>query len=67
MDADFGDIYKFHKEGGNAITMVCAVKHFTIPYGVVELGADGVIERIQEKTGDELPHQHGRMWWSPGD
>ena len=49
VDADFGDIYKFHKEGGNAITMVCAVKHFTIPYGVVELGADGVIERIQEK------------------
>ena len=35
VDADFGDIYKFHKEGGNAITMVCAVKHFTIPYGVV--------------------------------
>ena len=29
--------------------MVCAVKHFTIPYGVVELGGDGDISGITEK------------------
>ena len=49
IDADFGDIYQYHKEKGNVITMVCAVKHFTIPYGVVELGGDGDISGITEK------------------
>lgn len=49
IDADFGDIYKFHKERGNLITMVCAVKHFTIPYGVIKLGGAGEITEVTEK------------------
>lgn len=49
IDADFGDIYKFHKKNDNAITMVCAVKHFTIPYGVIEMGENGDIADIKEK------------------
>ena len=36
-------------EKGNVITMVCAVKHFTIPYGVVELGENGSIAAMREK------------------
>ena len=38
LDVDFGDIYEYHKKNGNLITMVCAFKHYTVPYGVVELG-----------------------------
>ena len=49
LDADFGDIYAYHKRQGNLITMVCAFKHYTVPYGVVELGADGGIAAMQEK------------------
>ena len=49
IDADFGDVYRYHKENGNAITMVCAVKHFTIPYGVIELSDEGGISKITEK------------------
>lgn len=49
IDADFGDVYDFHRRQGNKITMVCAVKHFTIPYGVVELADDGQIRAMQEK------------------
>ena len=49
IDVDFGDVYESHKEQGNAITMICAVKHFTIPYGVVELGADGELSGVTEK------------------
>jgi NDP-sugar pyrophosphorylase family protein len=40
---------KFHRENGNTITMVCAYKNLTIPYGVVEMGLNGTIERMQEK------------------
>ncbi|MBU3806325.1 MAG: NTP transferase domain-containing protein [Candidatus Fournierella pullistercoris] len=49
LDADYGDIAAYHKEKGNLITMVCAVKHFTVPYGVIELGQDGSIESMREK------------------
>lgn len=49
IDADLADLYGAHKEQGNTITMVCAVKHFTIPYGVVELGDTGELCAIAEK------------------
>lgn len=49
IDADYGDIYKYHKANNNIITMVCAFKHFTIPYGVIELDNHGGIKEITEK------------------
>lgn len=49
IDADFGDIYNYHKKSGNLITMVCAFKHFTVPYGVITLGEQGGIQSMQEK------------------
>ncbi len=49
IDADYGDIYKHHKEKNNIITMVCAVKNFTIPYGVIQLKENGEIDNIKEK------------------
>ena len=49
LDVDFGDVYAYHKRQGNLITMVCAFKHYTVPYGVVELGHDGGIAAMREK------------------
>lgn len=49
IDADYNDIWKFHKQQGNIITVVCAFKHVTIPYGVFTLGEDGEIKDITEK------------------
>lgn len=49
IDADFGDICDFHKRSGNLITVVCAFKHLTIPYGVIELGDEGEIKKVTEK------------------
>ena len=49
ITSDFEKILKFHKENNNKITMVCANKKMVIPYGVVETGKDGIIERIKEK------------------
>ena len=49
IDADYNDIYKFHKKQGNIITVVCAFKHVTIPYGVFTLGDNGEIKDITEK------------------
>lgn len=47
--ANYDSIYRFHKENHNAITMICAYKNLVIPYGVIDMGIDGKIERIEEK------------------
>lgn len=49
LTANYESMVKFHKENGNVITMICAYKNINIPYGVVEMGANGVIEGMKEK------------------
>ena len=46
---DYEKLLRFHRESGSAVTMVCAEKHVTIPYGVVETGEGGVITAMREK------------------
>lgn len=47
--SNYDSIVRFHKSNNNAVTMVCAYKNFTIPYGVINMGINGSIESMQEK------------------
>lgn len=47
--ADYADIYRYHKEAGNMITIVTAMKNDVIPYGVVHSKENGEVESMQEK------------------
>lgn len=49
IDQDFRDVYEYHKENKNDITMITAVKNFHIPYGVIETGEDGLMTGLKEK------------------
>lgn len=49
LTANYEHIVKFHRENGNAITMICAKKNMNIPYGVVETDSNGLIRSIKEK------------------
>lgn len=49
IDESFFDIYKTHKNSGNLITMIVALKQFHIPYGIVETGDNGCIKSLSEK------------------
>ncbi len=49
LTANYESMLKFHKEHGNIITMVCAYKNINIPYGVVEMGEQGIIKSMKEK------------------
>lgn len=49
VNADYIDMYEYHKKCKNLITVVCVVKNMLIPYGVISLGDDGAIEQINEK------------------
>lgn len=47
--ADYSDIYKYHLESKNVITMVSALKNFQVPYGVLHTGDNGTLESMEEK------------------
>ena len=49
IKADYSDIYRFHTNKNNDITVVASTKQFHIPYGICELNRNGSLERIQEK------------------
>ncbi len=49
LTANYERIMEFHREQKNVITMVCAYKNMTLPYGTVEMGVNGVIESMKEK------------------
>lgn len=43
IDDDLAKAYRQHVESENLITMVCSLKNFTIPYGVVNVGENGMV------------------------
>ena len=49
LNIDYGDVLEYHRSHKNLITMICAYKHYTVPYGVVEMGENGTIEEMREK------------------
>lgn len=49
LTSNYERILEFHRENGNAITMVCAYKNLDIPYGIVDIGVNGSIIKMQEK------------------
>lgn len=49
IDANYSDIYNYHKSSNNIATIVCAVKNTQLPYGVVSTTESGRITGIKEK------------------
>lgn len=49
IDQDMRDVYDYHHENHNDLTIVTAVKSLRIPYGVVETGEDGLMTALKEK------------------
>lgn len=49
IHADYNDIYKYHVESGNELTIVSALKNIVVPYGVIHSSENGTIESMEEK------------------
>jgi dTDP-glucose pyrophosphorylase len=49
IDQDYRDVYAYHTENRNDLTIVTAVKSFRIPYGVIETGENGLMTALKEK------------------
>lgn len=54
-EQDYRDVYDYHIENHNDLTIVTMVKSFRIPYGVIETGEDGLMVSLSEKP--ELTYQ----------
>ena len=54
-EQDYRDVYDYHVENHNDLTIVTMVKTFKIPYGVIETGEDGLMTSLSEKP--ELTYQ----------
>jgi NDP-sugar pyrophosphorylase family protein len=46
---DLAEVYKYHKENKNDITIVAALKRYQIPYGTLESGMNGILTSLSEK------------------
>lgn len=49
IEEDYAKMYKQHISNNNVVTMICSLKNFIIPYGVVEIGENGCIDIMKEK------------------
>ena len=48
-EQDYRDVWDYHVQNHNDMTIVTMVKSFKIPYGVIETGADGLMTALKEK------------------
>lgn len=48
-EQDYRDVYDYHVNNNNDMTVVTMVKSFKIPYGVIKTGKDGLLVSLTEK------------------
>lgn len=49
IEQDYSEILQYHRENKNEITIIAALKHFPIAYGIVETGDNGSLKGLVEK------------------
>ena len=49
VDVNLGELVKYHKDNSNIITVVSSLKKYSIPYGTLETGENGILIDIKEK------------------
>lgn len=49
IEEDYAEILNYHRNNRNELTVVAAVKTFSIPYGTISSSENGLLESIEEK------------------
>ncbi len=49
VDQNLNDLYHFHQRHGNQLTITATIKHFGVPYGVLQVQEDGRVTDVKEK------------------
>lgn len=65
IEQDYSEILDYHRENGNEITIVAALKHIPIQYGTIETGDNGILELLNEKPELTLKINSGMYIMEP--
>lgn len=49
IDCDYGDIVDFHNKNKNHLTLVAALMHLSVPYGICDITKSGQLKKMREK------------------
>lgn len=49
IDQDYNEVLDYHRRNENELTIVVALKHLHLPYGIIETDKNGLLENIKEK------------------
>ncbi|MBU5310753.1 nucleotidyltransferase family protein [Tissierella carlieri] len=49
IEGNYSDMLKYHKEHKAKITLITSLKHYTIPYGVIQINEDSDVKKMIEK------------------
>lgn len=49
IEQDYSEILKYHRETKNELTVIAAIKNYSIPYGTIETGENGQLLNLKEK------------------
>lgn len=66
IDEDYSEILKYHRANKHMITLVCAMKNITIPYGTLKMNEDGKIKELKEKPEFSFMTNTGLYMIEPG-
>ena len=59
VKANFEEVVNFHKEQNASLTILSAIQHYKIPYGVINFKEGGGVTNIQEKPEYTFPINAG--------
>lgn len=49
IEGNYSDMLRYHKEHKAKITLITSIKHYTIPYGVIQINGDSNVKKMEEK------------------
>lgn len=49
IEGNYAEMMKYHKENNNKVTLISSLKHYTIPYGIIEINDDSTVKNMVEK------------------
>lgn len=65
IEQDYAEVLKFHQQGDFEVTIVGAVKHYSIPYGTLETGENGELLELKEKPDHTILTNSGMYVLEP--
>ena len=66
VDQDYREIYDYHRENSNTITVVAALHHLLIPYGIMHSEENGRLRQMEEKPEITYKINTGMYVMEPG-